>query len=63
MRLTPTTLATLSLGITLTAADFTGTWKLNMEKSKLQQADPRANETITISQTGHKYAEYKVGKR
>ena len=52
MRLTLTTLATLSLGVILPAADFSGTWKLNLEKSQLGQNDPRASETMTISQTG-----------
>ena len=50
MRLTLAVVATLSLGVTLAAADFTGTWKLNVEKSKLP-AD-LASETMTISQTG-----------
>ena len=52
MRLTLAVLATFSLGATLAAADFTGTWKLNMEKSKLSTDNPRASETMTISQTG-----------
>jgi hypothetical protein len=50
VRLTLIVLATFSLGATLAAADFTGTWKLNVEKSKLP-AD-LASETMTISQTG-----------
>ncbi len=52
MRLTLLVLATLSLGITLAAADFTGTWKLNLEKSKLQTNNNIASETMKISQTG-----------
>jgi hypothetical protein len=33
------------------AADFAGTWKLNLEKSKLQNND-LASETMNISKTG-----------
>ena len=51
MRLTLTILATLSLGTTLVAADFTGTWKLNLEKSKIH-GNNFASSTMTISQTG-----------
>ncbi len=51
MRLTLIVLATLSLGLTLAAADFTGTWKLNMEKSKVQTDNNTASEIMTISQT------------
>jgi hypothetical protein len=49
--LTNMVLATLSLGTTLVAADFTGTWKLNLEKSKIQ-GNYFASSTMTISQTG-----------
>jgi len=45
-----TVLATLSLGITLAAADFTGTWKLNIEKSTFE-TNNLTSETMTISQT------------
>jgi hypothetical protein len=51
MRLTLTILATLSLGTTLVAADFTGTWKLNLEKSKIH-GNNFASSTMTISQIG-----------
>jgi hypothetical protein len=36
---------------TAMAADFTGTWKLNLQKSKLNHANI-ASETMTIEQTG-----------
>ena len=51
MRLALAVLATLSLSVVLTAADFTGTWKLNVGKSKLRGNDI-ASETVTITQTG-----------
>jgi hypothetical protein len=51
MHLTLTVLATLALGTTLVAADFTGTWKLNSEKSKIR-GNNFASSTMTISQTG-----------
>jgi len=51
MRITLTVLAALLFSLTLMAADFTGTWKLNVEKSKIQNND-LASETMTISQAG-----------
>lgn len=51
MRITLTVLAVLLFSLTLMAADFTGTWKLNLEKSKLQDND-LASEIMTISQAG-----------
>ena len=54
MRLIFTVLGTLSLGVVLAAADFTGTWKLNVEKSQLPGNDlaDLTSETMTISETG-----------
>jgi hypothetical protein len=52
MRITYAVLATLSLSLTLMAADFTGTWKLNLEKSKVPQNNDLAGATMTISQAG-----------
>jgi hypothetical protein len=51
MRIVPILLGTISIAVTLMAADFAGTWKLNLDKSKLQTND-LASETMTISQTG-----------
>lgn len=51
MRLTITALATVVFSFTVVASDFTGTWKLNVAKSKLRGNDI-ASETETITQTG-----------
>lgn len=52
MRIALTALAVFSCSFTLMAADpFVGTWKLNVEKSKLGTAD-MASETMKISKTG-----------
>lgn len=52
MRITFTSLATLSFSMTLMGAEsFYGTWKLNMAKSKLQCSDI-ASETMKITETG-----------
>jgi hypothetical protein len=51
MRKTAWILTALLFGTTAMAADFAGTWKLNLEKS--QNQDPKvASETMTIEQTG-----------
>jgi hypothetical protein len=52
MRLPLAVLAIFSLGVTLAGADFTGTWKLNLEKSKLPSTDSRSSQIMTITQTG-----------
>lgn len=51
MRLTITVLATVVFSFPVAAADFNGTWRLNVEMSKLRGNDI-ASETVTISQTG-----------
>ncbi len=51
MRKTASLLFLLVLGTAASASDFTGTWKLNLDKSKLR-ADMIAAETMTIQQTG-----------
>lgn len=50
MRLTLAVVATLALAVVLAAANFTGTWKLNADKSKLPV--DLASEMMTITQTG-----------
>lgn len=46
-------LATLTLSFGLQGADpFVGTWKLNVEKSKLRPNSDVASETMTITETG-----------
>ena len=45
-------LGTLSLAVTVMAADFVGTWKLNLTKSKPRNGNDVASETIRIEQTG-----------
>jgi hypothetical protein len=54
MRTALTTLAALSLSVTLMAADsFVGTWKLNLAKSTLSEPNADiASQTMTISETG-----------
>ena len=56
MRLVPILLGTISSAVTLMAADWAGTWKLNLEKSKIQNSTRPyaglASETMTISETG-----------
>lgn len=54
MRIALTVVATLSCSVMLIAADpFVGTWKLNVEKSKLTGSKVTlVNETMTISKTG-----------
>ena len=41
-----------SFCVTVAAADFTGTWKLNLEKSKLPESDSRSSQLMTITSTG-----------
>jgi hypothetical protein len=50
MRLALTILTTISLTLTLAAADFDGAWKLNISKSKL--SNDVASQTMKIEQTG-----------
>jgi hypothetical protein len=52
VRLPIAVLTILSFGVAVAAADFTGTWKLNVEKSKLPPSDTRSSQTMTITQTG-----------
>ncbi len=52
MRIALVTLATLSFGVTLMAADpFAGTWVLNVEKSKIVGGNV-ASETVKITENG-----------
>jgi hypothetical protein len=54
MRIVPILLGTISIAVTLMAADWAGTWKLNVEKSKVQGSRfaAFASATMTISETG-----------
>lgn len=45
-------LGTLSLAVTVMAADFTGTWKLNLAKSKPRNGNVLASQTMKIERTG-----------
>jgi hypothetical protein len=51
MRIAVQLLATILVSASLFAADFAGTWKLNLEKSKLEDSTV-ASETMTITPTG-----------
>lgn len=50
MRIAPIFLATISLTVSLMAGDITGTWKLNLEKSKLH--NPVQSYLMKIDLTG-----------
>ena len=48
-------LTLLAMSMVLIAADspFTGTWKLNVAKSKFSPGPPNKSQTVTIQADGH----------
>src|SRR2546426_3350997 len=44
--------ATLTLSLTIIAADMAGTWKLNVQKSKLGKSNTTTSQIMKITRTG-----------